>query len=167
MVSVFFGYAGFASSPVVPEHPEHPEHQFFRLRKADSDRRADGKQSEDNGPWASNFRMTLLALARSVTNRRADGGPPDSSLIKITYCQQSLQNDGRRLRGIQFLPCIQWTRHEHSCPSVSIRGSLTQPFFHFANKMREGNFGLVDFRMPFLLPFEGEIAIISICNHLL
>ena len=27
----------------------------------------------------SNFRMTLFALARSVTNRRADGGPSDSS----------------------------------------------------------------------------------------
>ena len=115
----------------------------------------------------SSFRMTLFALARSVTNRRADGGPPNSSLIKITYCQQTPQNDGRRLRGIQFLPCIQWTRHEHSCPSVSIRGFLTQPFFHFANKMREGDFRLVDFRMPFLLPFEGEIAFVSICNHLL
>ena len=27
-------------------------------------------------PWASSFRMTLFALARSVTNRRADGGLP-------------------------------------------------------------------------------------------
>ena len=53
--------------------------------------------------------MTLFALARSVTNRRADGGPSDSSLIKISNCQQTPQNDGRRLRGIPFLPCIQWT----------------------------------------------------------
>ena len=53
--------------------------------------------------------MTSFALARSVTNRRADGGHPDSSLIKITYCQKTLQNDGRRLRGILFVPYIQWT----------------------------------------------------------
>ena len=59
--------------------------------------------------WTSSFRMTLFALARSVTNRRADGGSTDSSLIKISYCQQTPQNDSRRLRGIPFLPCIQWT----------------------------------------------------------
>ena len=73
------------------------------------------------GLMFSSFRMTLFSLARSVTNRRADGGPPDSFLIKTTYCQQTLQNDGRRLRGIQFLPCFLWT--EFSCPFVSIRGS--------------------------------------------
>ena len=55
------------------------------------------------------FRMTLFPLARRVTTRRADGGRSDSSLIKITFCQQTFQNHGRRLRGIPFLPCIQWT----------------------------------------------------------
>ena len=36
-----------------------------------------------NEPWTSSFRMTLFALARSVTNRRADGGHSDSSLFNI------------------------------------------------------------------------------------
>ena len=86
------------------------------------------KPAEANGPCTTSFRMTSFSLARSVTNRRADGGPSDSSLIKITYCQQTPQKHGRRLRGIQFLPCIQWTKmniHVHSCPFVSIRGSVT------------------------------------------
>ena len=31
-------------------------------------------------------------------------------MTKISYCQQTPRNHGRRLRGILFLPCIQWTQ---------------------------------------------------------
>ena len=93
------------------------------------------KPAEANGSCTTSFRMTLFPLARSVTNCRADGGPPDSSLIKITHCQQTPQKHGRRLRGIQFLPYIQWTEiniRVHSCPFVvpSHLFKLQQLAFH-------------------------------------
>ena len=62
----------------------------------------------------------LLALARSVTDRRADGGRSNSSLIKITYCQYTHQNSGRRLRGFCFFRVFSGLQ-KNSCSFVSIR----------------------------------------------
>ena len=41
-----------------------------------------------HAPLTSSFRMTLFSLARSVTNRRADGGPQN-----LPFSQNSLSNN--------------------------------------------------------------------------
>ena len=42
-------------------------------------------------PWTSSFRMMLLALARSVTNRRADGGLSVLSYLKFCIVNNILR----------------------------------------------------------------------------
>ena len=63
------------------------------------------------------FRMTSFAPREAMTTAEQTEAYPISSLIKITYCQQTLQNHGRRLRGFLFLQCFQWTTKK-SCAFV-------------------------------------------------
>ena len=65
--------------------------------------------------------MMLFSFARSVTNRLADGGLSDSSLIKIKYLSTNSQNYGRRLRGFCLFRVFSghmMNIRVHSCPFV-------------------------------------------------
>ena len=60
-------------------------------------------------PWTSSFRMMLLALARSVTNRRAAGSRWNSFFLRYHIHTKILLILAAPAGRLLFLPCIQWT----------------------------------------------------------